>query len=910
MAVRHEEVPLEAETLSPDLADKGAWLYNVERFADYWRVRKGFGQRAQFDSTLAFGSHGPSTMLGARVIKTDFGHEQVVVVSLADSFTGGNFAGSNARDIGAFGDVCLVHVYDLTTDDLYEVLLHPHTSQQTLRNDQRHALYETDRTRSTEAYRFGRDEPVWFTELNDILLFGSVNMGVWAYRPAIFSGPPRPQQVNSVDQRHGHYQAYGEEAIVSPVSFGDGLFAEGFAYFQRAEVTPPRAAVAIGNRVAYAAGRTLYISDPGRPDAIIADNFLVFPSENEVTAMAEIGGNLVAFTDTETFFYGLPPSGVVLTGGRLIRSSPSIGCAGPQAVSKVEGKLVWVDRSGIHASPDGVGIETLSGGFKELWLSSISNPWSQFHQQSGATSLANTQPRSFYRYDPTMVHVAHDPIGQRLLISFPALDVALTLRDGRWSLWSFESVAAAANTVQALRNVTSPILLPAESGLFAVGSVESTVFTDDTVPGGTGAVSGEAPAVRSWYLLEYGRGGGVDRTAVPREDSRRVAGKWYNLDATLTTPVGTNAYYLGEPILLPDGFDMPNAGAMPVDVLLLPVEVYPDVASDPDRLQLRLRFDATHWVPIFTTGTSTVLDFLLPPERAASVAGWQANAAFSQVQCYNPDTGLPSRAGRELRVEWDGLQAGYVGPYAPLMNLNLRQRNRLIYLPMRYFGPAGDDVLSMGLLAVNDTTIIRTGGVYSVRAGVYAWQQGFRQDAYSGSARVTLDSRAQPVDYAIRPSDVDGDGAQLKARTLYLEARSRGNATTQVQPIAVHGQLNVLYGSDHKGWAAQVVDHAGDLEVNENVGPLRSRFRNNSSAMVQLTFNRADTAWGNPAVPATGNVLVADDPLDTLAISDSVKGERVFVQVFGHVRSIAEAIEFKSMKLAVVAAGQRRRTGR
>ena len=902
--------------MTPDLHGDGPYVQNVYRRADAWLVRQGFGQVAQWDTTFAFGSITEPKHLGSAVMRTDFGHEQIVTVISATIFTGGLYQGGDARKVGQYVRTYIASIYDVTTDRTWEELLHPRTSDLNERNDKRAALYETDVDNDVQRYLQADDRGFFFVELSDVMYFGSPRAGLWAYIPSTFDGwEPRTQQVNSVDATDWRFKGYGESASIVRVSASPGLFPDAFAYLTDTEFPRPRAAAAIFGRLAIADRRTVYFSDIRRPSSIIADNFLTIPSENDIEAVSEINGVLVISTTSETFVYAPPPGGQVVTGGRLTKVSEDVGAVGPTAAINGGGALWWADRNGIFATTTGVDMRRVSEGFEVLFAEYITNPLTQFYAASGFSNLTDTQPRIEHRFDPERLTMTWDHVRAQLIVTMPTQALSLVFKDGAWSVWNYESVIGPGNlaAVETQTNLPGAWLIMGQDDLYMVSVFDTPTLTDDTKISGTGASSGEVFSVPSYAVMRYGHGGGMDRSIESTvEDRRRFAGKWYSFDATMSAQVGRNTVYIGEPIPVPVGYEYPtNTAAATADHFLLPIEVVPvDTTNGPIDIAIIFDFDSTHWSPIMRSTTTPEIDFILPPERLESSPGYAPGAPVggtAEVQLYNKATGAASVTGNQVRIRWDGGQAGYAGsPYAPQMNLTPDQRNRLIWIPFRYTGAAADDVLQMGILGITADLTYAADPADPVECELIAWQQ-----ALHVAERHTADDVAQAVDWLIKTDQVGlKEGQQVKARTAYLKVRGQGEATTQNPGVAVHGLLNALFGSDFKGWASQIVDYGGDLERAAKVPALRSRLKNSAGAMVQLTFNSASTTYGNTAAAATGNVLIADRALDTVAISESVKGEHVAVMIFGHIRNRAEALEVGDFRLSLVPAGGRRRRGR
>jgi len=929
MAALAPEIDLLPGGMNPDRLDKGPFIQNFERVGDAWQTRGGFGQVAQFDTTLGFDNVTYEQHLGSGHILTDFGHEQILSVFRLRTFTGSVWRGLQARVVGRYATLYAVSIYDVTTDVLWEEILVPGTAGQ--RSDIRthHGVYETNRTRNYEDLITGAvgEERCFFGQLDDVLYFGNRRLGLWCYVPATFRSKPRTNQLDGHDRQDWVFQGRSESSLLLKASASDGLFTDAYAYFTTSEFPTPVDVAVLNRRLVIASGRFLYFSDPGRPTSIMADNFLELPAEQEITAVHVFRGNVLVWTATEMFLYQ-PSDGALVTAGPLVEVSGTVGCIGPNAVQEVNGVVYWVDRTGLHRTRTGLDLDEVSKqdaegpeeegvGFSGFWRDTVANPLTSYYQQSGFSGLTSDQPRLLWRHIPDGVHLVYDHVHDALLLVEPDQAMAWVLQQGRWHTWNFESTAAAANSVRVLRNVRAPWLVMATGDLFLVGSSDTLALTDTTLIGGiTGVPGGENWSVGSWCLLRYGRGGGLDRSIeYTDEDDRRVTGKVYGFDSTMTAAAGHNAVYIGEWIPVPTSFVFPGGAVAPPRTYLLPVEiVLDDTHTGVDRIRLTFRFDSTHWAAVLRSGSE--VDFLLGPERAQSRPGYAPGAPVAgtrEVQIYNSVTGLVSPTGNELRLRWDGTAAGYTGSFAPFMNLSRQQRNRLIYLPFRYAGPTDVNVASMGIDGIlAEIQRVTAPAVATQACDFWAWQQA------EFNTRHVLDDVAQPVDYVLRTDEVGyKSSAQVRLRTLFMKLLSHGSASSPIQSTSVFGLLNVLIGSDWKGWTSQIVDYVGttaggpggDLSRATNHQSLRTRVRDSGGTMRRRVFN-GNLTWGNTANSAHGNFLIDDEQVDTVAISDSVRGEHVAAMIFGHIRSAAERLVFHDLKAALRVVGGRRRTGR
>lgn len=918
MATVGPEVNALPRGMGIDTLGKGPYIQNMVEEGDELRVRLGFGQVTQFDTTIANGDVTYEAHLGSVAIQTDFGHEQVISVFVVSFLTRSTVSLSSSwYRVGQHIRGYLVHIHDVTTDEHWEELLYPKTASQSATTDKHHGLYETDREWHFEAYEAGRDAPFFFQELNDVLYFGSKQAGLWSYVPATFRGL-RTQQINDHDARDWHFDGVSESSLVSRTVPADGDFSDAYVYLGSAEFPRPTDVAVLLGRLVLIDGRTVWFSDIGRPTSIAADNFISVPAEADLVAVEEVGGNLLLFTETQTYFYQ-PSTGALASAGRLVKVSNTIGCLGPAAVLRADDNVYWVDRAGAYRSVSGVEIHDisersedrfgreLSPSIKAFWDEGVSNPVTQYYQQTGFSSLASTQPPMQYLFVEDGVHLAYDHIRKVLFFVVPDQRMAW-LWDGRWRVWTFESVAAAANTVRVLRNIDSPRLFMGRDDLYLVGSSDTASITDATLKGGVSPAD-EDVSIGSYYLMRYGRGGALDRSIeAEEEDVRRIAGKFYNLVSGFT-----DRFFIIAPwVPIPTGYVLPGGTTAPAQSYWLPVEVVPPQSvgsTRPDQLGLIFQFDDTHWVPI-RVGSTAEIDFSVPAERLGSVVGYSKGAPVagsSEVQVYSSVTGLADPNGDEVRVRWDGTVAGYTGPYAPGMNLNLRQRNRLIWLPFTYTGLASDDVVSMGLHRNGVTSSYfreSVGSTYDLSFGVIVWQQ-----AEPNATRHSADDVAQPVDWVLKTGQLGLRGqSQSKLRTLWLKVRAHGTGTTKVVSSAVFGTLNALFGSDWKGWTSQVVDYDGDLADVRSVATIRSRLRV-STTMYTRVFN-GQAKWGDTGNSAQGNFLVDDEQVDTVSISSSVKGEHVAAMLWGHIQNAAEALAFDGLRATLRKVAGRRRWGR
>ena len=334
---------------------------------------------------------------------------------------------------------------------------------------------------------------------------------------------------------------------------------------------------------------------------------------------------------------------------------------------------------------------------------------------------------------------------------------------------------------------------------------------------------------------------------------------------------------------------------------------------------IRFSYDTTKWQPILQGGSTTAVQAFLPPERMAGSAGW------SVVKAQN--AGVPSATGDYIQIAFSTA----VGP-SPSPRFRLWNRNRLIWIPFRPvdqsqvvgmgvdFAPIGVGV--GGIAEVLGTDLAANPCTAAMRC--YVWEETRLGDSQNKDNNV-----AQAVDWAYKSQSIGAPGdVQIKGRGLSLVALSHGAAFAdyRIQPDWPFGLLNVIGGADYKEWSSQVVDviptsDAANTQSNtpavildQSMNTLRTRYKDNATAaLVTNTFNQTPDGpkYGTDGgVASSYQYIVGDDEVGMLAISDSVRGEKVSYMVWGHLQNKAEHFFLQSMKTILRVLGGTRRTGR
>jgi len=895
------------EVLAPgtDVNDplKGSFTQNLFMRKGAWEIRAGFGQLTQNDCTMLAPdlgnsiAHGYTKILGSQIITTDFGHRQIVTILSAKVYT------ANSFDLGQWADVVAISIYDETANARWEEILTRHTSENNPTSTQMdgwHGTYETNTTTNYTAWITTNDEPVCLVEYNDTLYFGSSGIGLWAYIPADFArGVGRYKAINGIYSVNNN-DPYSESSLVIPVTPAPGQFANAYTYLDTASFPVPADLAVLDNRLAIAANKTVWFSDIGRPTSIISTNFVTVPSDAPITAIGEANGNLLIFTPNETWLYQ-PSVGALTSAGRMTKISQDIGCLNPQAKVRAESALVWASKRGIHSSQGTLDLNTISEPIRPLFDEDVTNPLTNYFQASGVTTLANPQPRLVWDWaDTTGVNVTYEAQQNMLLVCVPAKNLILSYQRGAWSFWNTESLAVNSSSDVGIDSYLNPKRIQALQGdLYLVGGIE-TYIPQDGVP-----TNKDDSKSTSFFITKWGRGGGIDRSVSLPEDARSFAG-YYELSNPLS------GFILDKPIQLPAGWVSPFGQVAPAQGwLLVPVRVC-TIADDavPQKLRLWFDFDNTNWKPVVKAVQPpghTQLDVVFPSERLGSMDGWGDSLVTGtrQIQVYN-NTPTPDPNGKHIRCDFDG--AGGTWTSAPYINNAPGRTTTLFGILFEKLDPTVT-TMSMGFSPVQ---MYQSHNGMATRAiSLVNWHFA---DVHN---RHDDDDVAQPVDWCFRSAQINSKNTmEIRARGIRIRAVTHGKGSNPINPSFPFGILNALVGSDWKDWVSQIVDYTGDPS---NIGnfqkdPLRLRVKDSTTHLTGRTFVPVGPTqgiqWSDTTTTTTGNFLISDEEVDTLVISDSVKGEMVSWTVYGFVRDRAERLVLDSITAVTRPSGNPRRRGR
>tara|TARA_R110000751_G_scaffold4346_3_gene21220 strand:+ start:9218 stop:11971 length:2754 start_codon:yes stop_codon:yes gene_type:complete len=917
VAVTGKEVEILGIGTTPIQYSNGAFVLNMLHRKGGWEVRKGFGQRAEYTTTFGtrfFDGAGPGSFsaapqgmlahVGSHLYRTAEYRQIISVFASA-------FIPANWNQGTSVADAYLVEIYDIDTNVRWEEAIYPQTGQNdraTTPTPEQHGAYETSRDDNYASFDHGKMESFFFTEHEGNLFFGSPSSGVLMYKPTRFK-ETRIQQTERVFSRVAS-SPRSESSIIRRMDPMNGTEENqrAFEYLTATSLGNIRDMASMGFSTVVASGNALYFSDDESPFAFTSDNVVPIPTKFDISAIQEILGNLLIWTESETWHY-TPSQGNIKSAGRLTKISDLIGCVGPQSVTKMEQGVAWVDRNGIYATQNGLKHQTISEPIKSFFNEFITNPVTSFYQSLGVSNLANQQPNSFYSFDFRMVNLAHSPKENILIASFPEENIAMTMTDGKWAVWTFESnvfTEGGVSTVGVEPRITNPYIVSDAQGMFCVGSVQSEAFTDvakrwDIAAGQFVDVGADVEA-RSYYIMEYGRGGAIDRS-VDNEDYRKPRGEYRQTSRNIVH----TARLIDKWGKLPVGFTLPGGSVVTAtnDVFLLPMSSISQGSLSSAQMLYSFTFDSAQWEPVVRTGTAEV-DIIVPAERSGSATGYGGPGAqvpgTSEVQVYMLPAGVPDASGQEIRISWSSAAMG-----GPAGTVNIRsvagKKTPLLFIPMRRMDMSSE-ISGMGLW---------------VGSIAFAGNNIFWEQQEMGSLAHSDDNVAQPVDWAYKSVQVGLDSPiRLKARGLYVQILSHGRGVTadHLKPDWLWGVFNTLLAGDFRGWTSQIIDYNGTItgtnQIQEitNKQTIRSRILDSSSNLVNKTFNQAGVTYGNPASISDGTYLIDDEEKNIISTSDSTKGDSITYMVFGHVQNRAQKIHIDSIKAVLREVGGRRRVGR
>lgn len=932
MATPGNEKELLTKGLEQDGVVRGVWAQNLWLAQGAVSVRPGWGVLAELDTTLGNdvtfnaasapiryftnNEFGYEKHLGSAQVETLFGNKQIVSVFLARIQPGS--LGADQR-IGNVGYFYCVRIFDLTTGRSWEEILTKKTCELGTSSklgditaagtfpSEWHGSYETAFNIDNSKFIAANKNAEWFFFVSrGFVYFGSSEAGVFIYKPSDFKESRRMQ--TETDSMFNWSSGYSESALIDRINFSDGLFSDGFVYADPSNISKVVAATSFRGRVAYATDYEIWFSDQGRPNNVIATNFISVPSSSKVTGMYEFKGNLVIFTKDEMFLY-VPSEGTIVSQGRPpVKVSESVGCVGQQAITMMEDDLVWVAHSGVFASSSGTAIQELSEPIRAFFGGHglMTNPMTSYYEASAGWVDIDTvsPPRTLLSFNPDQVTLAYNHEKRTLLMGCPELNGAWAF-GGLWSWWPMETTVnqsgAGSPIVSTTANLLRPWVIGTTEDFYCICGVNSDDISDasytvitptpNAYPGGLVGLETSTSKANNFLICQLGHGGALDRSS-DKEDYRLGCGK-YVPAIPFDAPFANGCFYFEDPY---EEIDLSGNTHW-----WLPIQLVPPISANRfTGYELRFRFDEEEWDP--EVDGSSNLNIRFPTERLASSQSVTAGANYAKR---TDAVGAANVAGEYISIFCNGADAAASGwTTDPNLNIGQQIKNPLIHI--RFKKKTASSVSGMGIIATV-TKVSFAGVATTTPLAALVWIRDWigTADSHNNNAKV------QALDWAYKSNEESVGSAQIKARGIYakLNSHGRGLKANRIVPNWVWGLYNVILGSDSKEYSSQVVDYDNNIQRIQDKGTIRSRFRNASGAMSTRTFS-GEPKWGGQGNSAHGNYLIDDQQTDMIATSDSIKGQRISYMVFGFIQDKAESLSLQNLIGVFRRGGGRRRTGR
>lgn len=707
----------------------GSYVQNMIYYNNSWETRKGFGQMGEWTSALSRYTENPGLLvdtegykvhLGSYLLTTSYNSKQIFSVFLADVWDNCGVATSIYED-SIFSNnrrfqQYVVSIYDVKTRQRWEELLYRKTAVDASSPERMPLLkgyYQTHRDAAYNTQIFGAEEQMHFTEFEGVLYFGNHRSGVWAYRPSAFIGS-QSLELETIP-RSAALSGKAESSLLYPLVLADGIYSDNYTYYKTIPLI--KGMSRLGKRLLYINDYTVYFADEDYPSSVVTGHALTVPSETPITTVQEINGNLLIYTETETFLYR-PSAGFFVNQGNLTKISTTVGCISAGSLVKFKNTIAWVDRNGVYVNSGSLEIKNISNNIKPFFEEFLSNPLSSYHTQLGKTNLNNKQPRMSHKFSDKFITLVYNNDLKALFITFPSERITLVYNENtEWSIWNYDSMAfsniegaevKASNKVGVRQFMNCQQLLSDDENLFVVGlddRTENKILEDEasTLNRATGDMEADIDRTqrfRSYFIGRYGCGGSLDRS-IHDEDNRYGIGEW---NENAITPAGdftgtdqsaaTGNYFdfiIGKPQKMMPGFSIdgtvvPNTASSGVLVPLMirvPREITGQLAVGTDnklayrtartrhvrnqiyKLQLKFQWDKAHWAPIKDPALVTQIQIITKSPGSLMAAGMgNTSVAYAQVngvrecQIYNAITGLADTNGNEIRISWDGPAAG------------------------------------------------------------------------------------------------------------------------------------------------------------------------------------------------------------------------------------------------------------
>ena len=967
MAISSKEVEIIGPGVVSSSPVNSSYVQNMYFKNKAWRVRKGFGQVGLWDTTLSRYTNnrlgnveveGFSKLLGSHYIKTSFGNEQIVSVLQLEAWTKNGLPKDTKLDLIA------VEIWDITAGEHWEEILVQPTGSSLGPLPHQGGNYED--FPSWEVVTIDDKEQASFTILNDILFFSTPSIGVWYYKPAAFKGN-RQKSINTTNARSGvvinHSGPYSDNTLVNPLVYTPNTtFSAEYEYLPFL-AQPVQAITTWNGRLVILGRSTISASDQSKPASILAANVKNISANGPLVNVGEVNGNLLIFSESETFVY--MPTGNPIVNGAVTQISNSIGCSNSSTLVNMGSALVWADNEGVYLGDGTINITPMAEDIKDLFNSSLSNPLNHYLTEQGEYSTTAPQPPMAYHFDNASANMTWHENLSLLFLNVPEQRVTAcwSAENKQWSIWTWDSSAfeeGNVNKVGVRQNIECQQLVSGDTELYGIGLDNTTEIASDNARvynAGTGTWvldPNRNQTFRTFYITRHGRGGAIDRSS-EYEDYRYGIGEWYNSGISAGLPYAgvldasqNPDLFIDRPIKISEGYVLDGhtfvlGGALVPVYLKMPPTYGLWNEKQIYSYQINFTFDNLNWEPPWTSidsGTITprvnkVLNLVFPTpiEMAGSGMGYGDNL-FAMNDGFKATL---SAVGGIITVDW----SSHVANNATVpSNQFWSQYDTIINAVPQWTSPYPQRPGAKQLLfmipfeKVNSTSVssMNIGNVngfifydnYANVTPAAATDHYYKTDNHifdfsaMNADRVINDVKAQGVDWCYLSPQIEPEAnKQSKARGIYTKLRSAGTST---DPIANSWStvgsnpmnFNARVSSDYRTWNAQVVDFTGnppaisDSDIALAQSSIRKTIKNTNTEMGYKVFEDADNHWDG----TSPNEVLADDQLyATMATSATSKGQWFTWLFFGHMLNKAETIVINTAKAAYRDIGSRRRKG-
>jgi hypothetical protein len=777
MAISGTEVEFVGPGIRANIAENRSYVQNMVFRNNSWEVRQGFGTIGEFSTSLSRYTLTPGvleevegyrTHVGSYLMKTNFGHRQIISIfhSLVwnnQGVTTGNIPRSPLTDTKAT-NTYIVSIYDLNSRERWEELIYQYTPQIT--GDTKSSMpfskgyYQTNRTRTYATNIIApKPEQISFAEFNDLLYFGNKSMGFYYYRPAAFIG----NECKAQEVLHSESSTIGtsESSLIFDLKLTPGSFSDAYEYLTI--IAGIKGVSQLGNRIVYITDNKIYFSDNNFPNSVISGHFTSIPSEAPITACREINGNLLIFTRNETFLYQ-PTASFFVNQGQLTKLSESVGCLSLNSITKFMNTLAWVSSTGVYINSGSLEITEISENVRPFFENYLSNPLSSFNIGQGKANQDYKLPKISHQLEEEQVTVVYSSVLKALMVTIPKERITLVHnQNNEWSTWNYDSMAfsnqeggesAITNKVGIRDHMVCDQIVADELGIYSIGVDPDSDFNKiifdyaATANPATGAMEPDvlrAQAFSTYFITEYGRGGGLDRS-IHDEDYRYGIGEWRE-DGTTSVAYkpaawrdgsvsGGEMYFdfiIGKPQSVKegwtlDGITMPSDGGVLVPIQIrIPQILSGTTASGTSRvatttkrtqwvnacihqLFLQFKYDSSHWIPFMDPGTPRIKAIFKTPMEVSGAGYGNASLNYLQIagreiQLYNFVTGGPDPLGNQIRIAWDPAAAGRTAATANFNDLGNTFTMGQFQMPTDGPGTAKVIGLNESLIPINNEEI-------------------------------------------------------------------------------------------------------------------------------------------------------------------------------------------------------------